>query len=151
MEAIAAFALAANICQFIDYGFDIVNAAKELSESGQPSVDPDLERNTQQMRTLSFKLSAENQPAGHSPDVEQLHMIARECSALSTELLATLEASNVKRPNSTLHSVLAVLKFKSRKAQQDSLEKKLDRCRSQLQTQITAMMRSVCQSPYWSK
>jgi hypothetical protein len=143
MEAIVAFGLAVNICQFVDYGFQIIEATKRLSESGQIAVDPELQSSAQHIRELGLKLSAEKLPAAHSAEEEQLHKIAQECATLSAELLATLEASNSKRPNSKLHSFFAVLRFKNQKALQDALESKLDRCRSQLQIQLTAMMRLV--------
>ncbi|KAI1081913.1 hypothetical protein F5B20DRAFT_533601, partial [Whalleya microplaca] len=142
MEAVAALGLAANICQFVEYGFKIVIEAKRLRDSGSTSLDPSLERDTRHMKRLAIQLDSRKSPSYMSADQEALDSLAVECLDLSNDLLTLVETLKAKRPKSKVDSIRAVLRNKRRNEDKFALEKKLDRCRSQLQIQLAAMTRS---------
>lgn len=140
MEALATLGIVANICQFIEYGYKIVREARRLRNSGTGSLDPELERDTQSMAHLASKLG-KGSPSGLSVDEMVLNDLATQCLAVSKELLAMLDSLKAKRPRSRIESMVRAFHQKRRSEDIDTLEKKLDRCRSQLQIQLTTMMR----------
>jgi hypothetical protein len=56
MEALVAFGLAANIVQFVDFGFELFSQANEIKRSGSVSQHVDLDRVTRSLDLVSHKV-----------------------------------------------------------------------------------------------
>ncbi|KAI0002637.1 hypothetical protein F4779DRAFT_622212 [Xylariaceae sp. FL0662B] len=138
MEAVAAFGLAANICQFVDYGLKILAEAKRLRNSG--SSNPELERNARHMKRLASKLDSRQMSSSLLSEEDALDAIAAECLSLSNDILTILETLK-STSKSKISSVFLALRNERRKKEVCALEEKLDQCRLQLQTQLVDMTR----------
>jgi len=133
MDGFTALGIAANICQFIEYGFKILNQVKVVRKAG--AVDPDLEKDTRYLKEVAGKLT--QQPSGHGG----LDEIASDCTSLSEQLLGELSKIKPKDSRSKWQSFKAVVRSERKKQDISDLEGKLERCRSQLTLQLTDLMR----------
>lgn len=141
LEPLAAFGMAANICQFIEYGFKIVAEAKRLRESG--SLDPELERDTRRMKDLASTLRDTPLPSGTSSDAAALKAIAADCISLTDDLIDMTDSLKIGQSKSKVESLKAAVRNRRRKEKREEVEKKLERCKGQLNLQITSMSRYV--------
>ncbi|KAK8080092.1 hypothetical protein PG997_007910 [Apiospora hydei] len=132
MDAFAALGFAANICQFLEYSFKILNQVKTVRKAG--ALDPDLERDTRHLKEVADKLT--QQPSGHGG----LDEITRACTGLSKQLLDELSKIKPQSSRSKWQSFKAVVRSERRKHDISELEAKLERCRSQLNLQMTELM-----------
>ena len=56
MEALAAFSLAANVVQFVDFGFQLFSQANELRQAGRTDRHVDLDRIAHGLELVSQKV-----------------------------------------------------------------------------------------------
>ena len=141
LEPLTAFAMVANICQFIEYGFKIVAEAKRLRETG--SFDPELERDTGRMKDLATTLRDSPLPSATSSDAAALKAIAADCISLTDDLIEMTEAPKVGQSKSKIDSLKAAVRSRRRKERREEVEKKLERCKGQLNLPIASMTRYV--------
>ncbi|KAK7982078.1 hypothetical protein PG988_004316 [Apiospora saccharicola] len=131
MDGFTALGIAANICQFIDYGFKLVSQVNRARNHG--AIGPDLERDTIRLKGVAGKLT--QQPRCH----DGLDKIATDCISLSQQLLDELSKATPKDPKSKWQSFKAVIRSESKKRDTADLEAKLERCRSQPNLELTEM------------
>ncbi|KAK7956652.1 uncharacterized protein PG986_005874 [Apiospora aurea] len=132
MDAFAALGFAANICQFLEYSFKILNQVKTVRKVG--ALDPDLERDTRHLSEVADTLT--QQPSSHGG----LDEITSACTSLSKQILDELSKTIPQNSRSKWQSFKAVVRSERRKHDIPELEGKLERCRSQLNLQMTYLM-----------
>ncbi|KAK8090619.1 hypothetical protein PG994_000124 [Apiospora phragmitis] len=133
MDGFIALSTAANICQFIEYGFKILNQINKLRKDGV--VDPDLKRDTARLKGVADKLV--QQPIGYGG----LDNLATDCVGLSQRLMEELSRMKPRGPNSKWQSFKAVIRSEYKKRGNAELEAKLERCRSQLNLELVDLTR----------
>jgi hypothetical protein len=105
-EAIAAFGLAANVIQFLDFGSRFTINLWSFYQASRDSKEtlPDVESITQDLQHISAGLAVRDELGGpqlaKSSD-QGLSQLAADCHAVATDLLsllATLNKSKNKQP-----------------------------------------------------
>ncbi|OTA95264.1 hypothetical protein M434DRAFT_393992 [Hypoxylon sp. CO27-5] len=144
MEALAAVGLASNILQFIEAGYKVLSASKEMYGSGHEAgqSNKDIETITQEMKRLGLSLSKGVPALQKTEEDEALLRLTAECERWSNDMLALLDHLRNKNPNSKLKAIKAGWKNYRKQGERDRLEKGLDSCRKQLALQLTSMSRS---------
>ncbi|KAI1327457.1 hypothetical protein F5Y16DRAFT_372069 [Xylariaceae sp. FL0255] len=135
MEALAALGVAANICQFLEYGLELICKAKDLRELG--AVNPSLQTDAERLRDLSSALDPQRIPP-HAGDISQL---ARECARVSEALISELSKLKPSDPTSKRQRLKSLVKSELKKPRLQELESRLQTCRSQLSLHLTLISR----------
>ncbi|KAI8627268.1 hypothetical protein F5Y19DRAFT_443753 [Xylariaceae sp. FL1651] len=136
MDGLAALGVAANICQFLEYGLKLAGKVKKLREIG--AIDPDLDRDARQLKDIARNLSPQSLPQ-NAGDIGHL---AVECVEVSEALITELEQLKPKDPKSKWQGFKAIIKSERKKDYIQELEKKLGKCRDQLSLHLIFLSRS---------
>lgn len=96
MDPFTALGLAANICQFVDFGYKLVSGAFELYNSmdGTLSANKILESIAKDLANLCTELEQASLDSNHGSTSEPeaaLIPLARACKAMGQELFSVLE------------------------------------------------------------
>jgi len=97
-EALAAFAIAANVVQFIDFTAKIISSGYRTSNS-KPTGNDWTETLTDDLLEVSNVLKApiaKEEGQDVTENERQLVELARKCSEIASELLATLQTLNLR-------------------------------------------------------
>lgn len=101
-EAIAAFGLAANIVQFIDFGCNFVSTVWSIYRKGRDGVGElfDLEKTTKDLQLVLANLQLPpGNPDERTESERSLQELAEQCQNLATEMLSALrQISNLDKP-----------------------------------------------------
>ncbi|KIY00632.1 uncharacterized protein Z520_03295 [Fonsecaea multimorphosa CBS 102226] len=137
LDPLSAIGLASAIVQFVDFGAEIIQGAREVygSMSGATERNRSLEVVVSQMSNLISKLSAQGD-SQQSEDEKALGRVADECKILAKQILDLLEKIKAKDPNSTLQAVWAALKNQKYRRERQELEGRLESCRNHLEFQL---------------
>lgn len=144
METLAAIGLAGNIIAFVDFGYKLFVAAKEIhaSASGRLRADDNVVFLTHQLKNLTVTLNSDSRPAPCPTDpAASLKRFVSECQQWSVELLSLVEELRLggcRRKRDTLR--VAWIGFKSKK-RKEHLEAALDKCRAQLSLELLQLSR----------
>ncbi|KAF5012482.1 hypothetical protein FDECE_1472 [Fusarium decemcellulare] len=145
MDPFAAIGLAGNIIAFVDFGFKVVNAAREFKESasGSTAENEHLEFLTTQIQGLTLTLQTDELAPDMTLDEQLLNNLVKECQSLSEDLLKLLHTLQVKSPNkkSRREAFGAVFRNLRKKDDKDDLVIRLERCKQQLHLQLSHMTR----------
>ena len=135
LDPIAALGLAANIVQFVDFSWKLINDAKDLYESNNgASADNDvLQSVTNDIMLLDNKLTAPTAP-GAIPD--SIRTLASQCKDVARELLRVLDKLKVDGPHKKWKSFVQALRSVWKKKQIQSLVERLERLRSEMQFRL---------------
>jgi hypothetical protein len=90
-ESLAAFGLASNIVQFVDFGMKLISYGRELYSSAE---GVSKENNTIEKIALDIKLMTQNLASGVNHD-EALQGLVTACNKLSHDLLAVLDTLKI--------------------------------------------------------
>ncbi|KAI1139137.1 hypothetical protein F5Y05DRAFT_339637 [Hypoxylon sp. FL0543] len=144
MEALAAIGLASNILQFINVGYKVLSASKEMYGVGHETSrsNNDVESITQEMRRLGLSLKKGVPTSQKTEEDEALLRLTVECERWSKDMITLLDQLKNKNPDSKLKAFRAGWKNYRKQAERDRLKKGLNSCRKQLAIQITSMSRS---------
>ena len=142
MDPLTAFGLVANIFQVIDFSIKIFKKAWEINNSisGAPEENMSVEVVVKEMKKFSSKLIAPDASNFIGED-QQLSVLASECHSLSNDLVDLLEKIKAKDPKSKTQSVWSALRAKIYEKEKESLQQRLDQCRSQFELQLSFMSR----------
>lgn len=142
MDPLTAIGLVSNILSFIDFGVEIVRGVRETYESSSGVVEENRSQEviTKQVRRFSSKLIPPDDTMLAGED-KALCVLAKECEALSYQLLDLLEKAKSKDPKSKTQSLRAAWKTKVNKPEVLDLERWLKYCRGQLELQIGSVTR----------
>jgi hypothetical protein len=143
MDPFTAIGLAASIITFIDFGFEVVSAAREIydSNSGATSENKDLESLTCRVNNLALNLQPKKSTSQMTDDERNLNDLAAECTRLSHDVLDLLKDLKARKTGSTKESLRAVWRNISTRKKKTELEKKLEKCRQLLHLQLTSTAR----------
>lgn len=138
MDPLTALGLAANIVQFVDFGFKLLGGAREIysSASGATKDNEVLESVTKKMDMLSIALSAVPTTPNQSQEEKDLSNLAAECAMASNEIFKLLAKIKPKNPKSKLQIGLSIIKTKVKENDIAALEKRIDKYRSQIHVLI---------------
>ncbi|KAJ3550300.1 hypothetical protein NM208_g53 [Fusarium decemcellulare] len=145
MDPFAAIGLAGNVIAFVDFGFKVVNAAREFKESasGSTAENEHLKFLTTQIQGLTLALKTDKPASDMTLDEQRLDNLVKECQSLSEDLLKLLHTLQVKSPNkkSKREAIGAVFRNLRKKDEKDDLVTRLERCKQQLQLHLSHMDR----------
>jgi hypothetical protein len=143
MDPFTAIGLAGNIIAFINFGFEVVSAARDIygSNSGATSENKDLEFLTGKVNNLALSLQPKKSKSQMTDDECNLNNLAVECTRLSHDLLDLLKGLKARKTGSTKESLRAVWRNAWKKKEKTELEKKLESCRQLLHLQLTSTAR----------
>lgn len=111
MEPLSALSLAAAVAQFVDYGFKVVDNAREIygTLSGATEENLSLETATHEMQRLT-EIMVTSTSKIVTDQERMLQDLAAECRSLSSQLLDLLGKIKAKDPESKRHIALAAMK-----------------------------------------
>lgn len=143
MEALAALGLASNILQFVEFSSKIVRGASTVyqSASGLPAELQDVAAIT---RSLGFHMNKLVPPAidsTKSSGGDALIELANGCRKTCAELQQVMEKIRGKEPGSRRDSLRVAWRALRQKEKLEELERRINRYRSQILTQLLFDMR----------
>ena len=138
MDALAAFSLAVNILQFLDFIGDAISKSRQIhaSASGTLKEHDDLESLTTDLKDLSGRLQASTGPA----DLVLTHLCAR-CREVADELLNAVDRLGIKEKRTRYQSLRKALKALWGRKKLKSLEERLAGFRHELILHTTVELR----------
>jgi hypothetical protein len=144
MDPFTALGLASNIVQFIDFSAKLIDQACAIHSSltGATAEDEQLEFVISEMQNLSVQLTSSKPSYQQSEDEKAVVRLATQCGILSDAILQLLKRIKARNPKSKRSSAVAALKSAWKDNEKMELKQRLDSCRSQLQVQLTFLMRS---------
>jgi hypothetical protein len=145
MEAVTAIGLASNIIQFIDVGYKVLKAAKELRASGKEASrhNTRLEFVTGEMKQFSLSIEQDALANGMTDDMKALLRLSSECQQCSDELLALLDKLKNRRSSSMLHSLRAAFRDARKHNEKAHLQENLNNLQKQMDFQLSKLARYV--------
>ena len=99
LESLAALGLAANIIQFVEFGYKLFSESRALYEASDRRVEEgvELEIISKALERLKHDLGAIPPPTALQPQAEaELLPLAERCQTIANELLVALNALQVK-------------------------------------------------------
>ena len=143
----SAVGLAANILQFIQFSFDLISDAKELSRSahGLKAESVELKIIAESLSRLSATLIIPLDPSTGAvpPSEHDIHKLANSAKAVADKLLATLQGLQViGGSHRKWRSFRQALKSVWHKDEIKNLEKRLEHLLRSLDTQLLLQMNS---------
>jgi hypothetical protein len=143
MDSFAAIGLAGNIITFIDFGFEVVSAAREIysSTTGTTSENKDLEFLTDKVTNLALNLQIRKPTSLMVDNERNLNDLAIECTRLSVDLLDLLKNLKARKAGSTKEALQVVWRNIRKKKEKTELETRLEKCWQQLHLQLTSTAR----------
>ncbi|KAI9680269.1 MAG: hypothetical protein M1822_007268 [Bathelium mastoideum] len=157
MDPLAAFGVAVNVIQLIDFSTKLVSGARQIHHSfhGELEEHTELKLVTDDLSKLARRLdvSIESQKAGdtlrphenHKDILDQQKRIAIECQRLATQLLTTLNKLKGGSGSKTWNSIRQALLTAWRKDEIEALEKRLDRLRQEMVTNMVSSLQDQVQ------
>lgn len=143
MDPFAAIGLAGNIITFLDFGYELISAAKDIyvSASGASTDNDDLSTRSQQLQQLAATLKI-SKPGGSLSDQERsLLNLAAQCMDASKDLEKLLDKLKARNPKSKRAAIRAAVRNWRKEDEKDALEQKLDHCRQQLNLELLSLTR----------
>ncbi|KAK4198922.1 hypothetical protein QBC40DRAFT_88698 [Triangularia verruculosa] len=138
MDPLTSLSLVANIAAFVDFGFKIVAAARQVKSSatGTTTTNANAEVLTINLRAIAAKIKDSRFTGDSASNDPRLSSLVAECERLSEELLRLLSSLKAKKPGSRRHVLSIAFRNMMKRSERDELEARLDRCRNQLQLEI---------------
>ncbi len=144
MDPFTSLGLAANICQFVDYGYKVVSGAVELYHSmdGTLSANKILETITTDLTNLCTELeqaSIDNKGSTSESEAALLPL-ARDCKVIGQELLSVLEDLKFNGRHRKLESAWAAFRSRYKARQLRDYERTLGSYRSAMVTRLLKIL-----------
>ncbi|XDG03225.1 hypothetical protein ABKA04_002840 [Annulohypoxylon sp. FPYF3050] len=144
MDPFTAIGLVGNIIAFLDFGYKLVSATKDIhaSASGSSAYNEDLSHSTQQLQQLVANLKVAKPLESLSDQEQSLLRVASDCKGVSEELANLLDKLKAQNPKSMRKAFRAAVRNWRKKDEKAELELKLDRCKQQLNLELVNILRS---------
>ncbi|KAI1456045.1 hypothetical protein F4805DRAFT_433650 [Annulohypoxylon moriforme] len=144
MEAVAVVGLISNVLQFVELGFKLLSASKEMYGAGNEATQSnrDLEFMSRELKRLSRGLVKDGPPSHATDDERILLELADKCEKWADDMLAFLARLKNKNPESKLAAFKASVRNYSARHERSRLKEGLNDCRVQLDVQLNIMARS---------
>lgn len=93
MEALAAFGIACNVIQVMDFAAKTASKCREIAETGSTNELLDYDRTSEQLAGLleGLKISIDDAPKPLGKEDQELYDFSKECCAVAQELQSKLE------------------------------------------------------------
>ena len=147
MDPVTAFSLVCGVIQVIDFGTKVLVKCRRLHKEGSLEGHKDIEDITEHLvnarEDLDRRGDAHSMGAQLSPSDKRLSTIAKDCSAISAELLAKIQSLKISGNHGRRETLKKVVKTLWEQKEVVALEKKLDSYREALNTQILITLRCV--------
>jgi hypothetical protein len=140
-EAIAAFALAGNVLQFLEVGGKLVKQCWDIYNSNGNALQH-LEEVEALTLDLQNTLKSLESPASTGQDT-RLASLSKECFVLAQQLLDTIEETGLRRQGSRRGILVTVFKATWKSSKIAEQQGRIDMYRRQLATLIMASLRLV--------
>lgn len=140
MDPLSAIGLVSSVITFIDFGYEVMAAAKEVraSTTGTTTANKHVEFLNTRMQAVAADLAAGKSTQGSmSADTRRLTELADKCLELSNDLKSLLDKLRANNPKSKRQILSAIVQNMRKKDQKKELEARLDQCRQQLQLQLS--------------
>lgn len=140
MDPLSAIGLVSSVITFIDFGYEVMAAAKEVraSTTGTTTANKHVEFLNTRMQAVAADLAAGKSNQGSmSADTRRLTELADKCLELSNDLKSLLDKLRANNPKSKRQVLSAIVNNVTKKDQKKELEARLDQCRQQLQLQLS--------------
>ena|SRR5579871_3494220 len=145
MDPFTAIGLAGNVITFLEFGYSVISKVKEIgnSTSGGSSSNQALASVAKRLQDVALSLPGTGPTATVSSQCQSLEHLGTECQRVSEDLLKLLESLRAKDATSKRSILWAALRETSgkKRAELRELEKRLDRCRQQLNLELTSLVR----------
>lgn len=143
MDPFSAIGLAGNIVGFLDFGFKLLAKAREIqaSSSGTAAANENLASLTQHFQQVTASLRAQKVTVAVTGEELAIQELAAECDGVAIELLELVDSLRARNSKSKRESLRAAFREWRKGDQKDELKLRLDSCRSQLNLQLTSLMR----------
>ena len=146
MDAIAAFGLACNVVQVVNFSMDVVSICQELYRGGSLSKYDHLEDMANHLVGLRDSLESPTgqvkQNLGKCQDQALLDLAGR-CSTIATELFAELQKLKIRGSPTKRHVISKSARSLWKQGSIDKIRIKLDEYRKILDSRILIGIRSV--------
>ncbi|KAI1766523.1 hypothetical protein GGR53DRAFT_209226 [Hypoxylon sp. FL1150] len=145
MDTFAAIGLAGNIITFLDFGYELISAAKDIykSTSGASADNDDLSIRTQQLSQLAASLKVSKPVGSLSEQERSLLNVATQCIDVSGDLEKLLDKLKSRNPKSRRAAIKAAVRNWRKEDEKNALQQKLDRCKQQLSLELLSLTRNV--------
>lgn len=145
MDPFIALSLAANICQFIDYGYKLVSGAFELYNSldGTLPASKVLEVIAMDLANICTELeqaSLDSNKGSTSESEAALLPLARACKSMGQDILSVLEDLKLKGRHKKLESALVAVRSRYKASQLRDYERTLGVYRSEMATRLLKIL-----------
>lgn len=141
MDPFSAIGLAGNIVGFLDFGFKLLSKAREIqaSASGTAAANENLVYLTQHFQRVTESLQKVS--GAMTGDELAIQELAAECDGVAIELMELVDSLRARTSKSKRESLRAAFREWRKGDQKDELQLRLEHCRSQLNLQLTSLMR----------
>lgn len=142
MHALDALSVAAAVVQFVDFGADIVSAAREICESaaGGTMWNATLEKSVSALKDISNKLTVSSSVQSQA-QYQNLVNLAKESQTICKNLLDILGNIKAKDPSSKRQALVAAIKAKLKEGETKVLAERFDECRKQIVLELQWLTR----------
>jgi len=143
MLPLDAFSLAANVMQFISFGFDLISKTNDIAKHGSLVEDKDLQRVNIDLMDLTTKLDSEllKCQTGLTEDERALHEVCAGCLDVSKQLHAALQKLEAKGKANKWKSFRKALKAIWGKEKLNELKSRLDMYSQQMDRRVLVRIR----------
>ena len=153
MEAIAAFGLACNVIQVVNFSIDVVSKCRELGQEDSLSKHEPLEHMANHLtglrNALDSPLAQGNQNVGQGQD-QALLELAEKCSITAKELSGELQKLKINGPHNKRQIIRNSATCLWKSSSIEKIQTRLDEYRKILDSRILIGIRSVT-SPLTSR
>ncbi|KAI9868493.1 MAG: hypothetical protein M1813_005937 [Trichoglossum hirsutum] len=147
MEALAAFGVAANVLQIVDFSVKLLSTGHQVLQTGSTVNNSELEVVAKDLRALSENIKRTVRPAPTimgclSKDDQGLENLANDSTKVADELLVVLSELQLQGDRRKWKSFRQAIKTTWNKSRIDETAKRLETIRDELQFRILVSMRS---------
>lgn len=146
MDPLSAIGLVSSVITFIDFGYEVISAAREVrsSATGTTPANNHIEFLNARIEAVATDLAAAKSNQGNmSADTRRLTELADKCLELSNDLKRLLDKLRANNPKSKRQVFSVIVQNVRKKDQKRDLEARLDQCRQLLHLQLSHTTRSV--------
>ncbi|KAF2873771.1 hypothetical protein BDV95DRAFT_353084 [Massariosphaeria phaeospora] len=147
MEPLAAFGLAANILQVVDFSAKLLSAGHQIYQAGSTVQNAELALVAQDLRSLNNKLKMWARPdqtalGPLTQDRQALEELACESESIAQELIAILSSLQVEGKRTRYKSYQHAIKTMWKRSKLDETTRRLEFIREQLQLRVLVSMKT---------
>lgn len=143
MDPLAAFSVAANVIQFVDFTSKLISGSHEIykSATGEAKRNSELKTITKSLMRINLSLGKQG-PLG-SANERELENLCKDCSSVAIDLIRALEQLQIKSSgkHQRWSSFKSALLTVWRQEDIDTLEQRVDSFRQQISMHILVSLR----------